>query len=285
MITIDNKDKLRKVIKDWKQQGKTIALVPTMGNLHEGHLSLIRKANEVADKTISSIFVNPTQFDREKDLSNYPRTLDSDTNLLQKTDCDLLFTPQSQDMYSDTKQFTQVHVPGIGDILEGASRPGHFQGVATIVTKLFNLVTPDSAIFGEKDYQQLMIIKQMVRELDFNIEIIGHPIVRESDGLAMSSRNGYLTPKERSLAPYLQQTLQKIKQQIINKKDNFKTISSNANKSIAAHGFTPDYIKILRQRDLLEPAKNDNKLVILASAWLGSARLIDNLPINLNKPS
>ena len=285
MIKVDSKNKLRKIIKDWKQQGKTIAFVPTMGNLHEGHLSLIKKANEVADKTVSSIFVNPTQFDRKKDLSNYPRTLEADTELLQKTGCDLLFTPQSQDMYSNTDKFTRVQVPGIGDMLEGESRPGHFQGVATIVTKLFNLVTPDSAIFGEKDYQQLMVIKQMVRELDFNIEIIGYPIVRENDGLAMSSRNGYLTEEERNQAPYLHQTLQAIKKQLIDKEKDIKNIIVSANKTITTHGFIPDYIKILRQKDLLAPKAHDQELIILASAWLGSARLIDNLPINLNKPS
>ncbi|MEE9302355.1 MAG: pantoate--beta-alanine ligase [Thiotrichaceae bacterium] len=277
MIQTSDIAPLRKHIKAWKQQDKTIAVVPTMGNLHAGHLALINKARQLADITIATLFVNPIQFDKQADLDNYPKTYEQDIKLLEQQNCDLVFSPTTETMYGKTKSTTRVEVAEHNHILEGASREGHFSGVATVVAKLFNITTPDFAIFGEKDFQQLIVIRQMVADLNFDIEIIGHPIVREKDNLAMSSRNGYLTEQERKIAPFLNKALQRIKEQIVDGEKDYQTLCSTANETIAKQGFRPDYIEVRRQQDLLEPNRNDKELVIVASAWLGKARLLDNI--------
>lgn len=277
MIQTNNIQELRSQITSWRQQGKKIAFVPTMGNLHEGHLSLVDEACKRADVVVASIFVNPIQFDKQADLDAYPRTLKDDAESLRSRRCDLLFSPTTEIMYPPNGTSTRVDVTGVGDVLEGASRPGHFSGVATVVSKLFNLTTPDVAVFGEKDFQQLMVIRQMVEDLNFDIEIVGHPTVRDDDGLAMSSRNGYLTSEERNTAPALYKTLLVLKSQLMAGKMNYQALIDEANEQLSQHGFKPDYIEIRRQRDLQPPEKDDKKIVILASAWLGKARLIDNV--------
>lgn len=282
MIITSQKDTLREQIKEWRIEGLKIAFVPTMGNLHAGHLALVEQGKNLADKIVVSIFVNPTQFDNEDDLAAYPHTLQDDCLALQKQQCDLVFTPDIETMYSDTQHTTRVSVPGVSTLLEGASRDGHFDGVSTIVTKLFNLVSPDMAIFGEKDFQQLMVVRQMTRELDFDIEIIGHPTQRADNGLALSSRNGYLSEEERKIAPTLYTTLKDIEGQLHDGSKAFKELSSNAVQHLNKSGFKTDYITIRRQFDLLPATENDTEIVILAAAWLGKARLIDNIPVNLN---
>ncbi len=277
MIETSDIQQLRQQIKSWKQQGKTIALVATMGNLHQGHLSLVKEAKRIADIAIVTLFVNPIQFDKNKDLDDYPRTYEADIAALESHHCDLVFSPSVETMYGKTETATRVEVTHLSDILEGASRSGHFSGVTTVVAKLFNLTTPDFAIFGQKDYQQLIIIQQMVQELNYDIEIISHPIVREKDGLAMSSRNGYLTKDERKVAPYLNKAIKHIKLQILEGASNYQVLCEQANALIAEQGFRPDYIEVRRQGSLLEPSAEDCDLVIVASAWLGKARLLDNI--------
>lgn len=284
MIITSQKSTLREQIKEWRQQNQRIAFVPTMGNLHAGHLALIEKGNALADKVVASIFINPTQFDNPADLEAYPQTLQDDCQALQQHACDMVFTPSVEAMYTNTSQTTRVSVPGISSLLEGASRKGHFDGVSTIVSKLFNIVTPDVAIFGEKDFQQLMIVQQMVRELDFDIEIIGHPTQRDADGLALSSRNGYLSTAERKIAPTLYATLTDILEKLHNGSKDFKYLAEAASETLNNAGFKTDYIEIRRQHDLLPATEHDTELVILAASWLGKARLIDNIPVNLNIP-
>ena len=286
MIETEHIHVLRQHVNTWKQQGKSLALVPTMGNLHQGHIALLNEAHRHADRVIVSLFVNPIQFDKKTDLNNYPRTYEKDKEALKLAGCDLVFSPTAETMYGATQASTQkmptrVQVNHLGDILEGASRAGHFSGVATVVTKLFNLATPDFAIFGEKDFQQLMVIRQMVEDLNFNIKIISHPIVREKDNLAMSSRNGYLTPEERRVAPYLNKAINEIKKRILEGEKDYQSLCRDASSYIAEQGFKPDYIEVRRQQDLEVPEQNTRNLVIVASAWLGKARLLDNVAFSL----
>lgn len=261
-------------------QGESLALVPTMGNLHAGHMSLIREARKLADRVIVSIFVNPTQFDRDEDLAAYPRTLDEDIEKLEKGRVDLLFAPHSEEIYGEDST-TRIHVPGLADCLEGASRPGHFDGVATIVAKLFNLIQPDVALFGEKDFQQLQLIQRMVEDLNFPVSVLGFPTVREADGLAMSSRNRYLNEEERQKAPQLYAALQKMEQTLRQGKKDYLVMEEQATKDLENAGFGVDYVSIVGASDLKEPKEAESQLVILASAWLGQARLIDNIPVDL----
>lgn len=281
MIQTDDIQALQQQVQCWKSEGKTIAIVPTMGNLHQGHLLLVGEAKKRADITIVSIFVNPIQFDKKADLDAYPKTLDEDLSQLKARQCDLVFTPSIESMYDGKSTSTHVEVLGVSERLEGASRPGHFIGVATIVAKLFNLTCADIAIFGEKDFQQLMLIKQMVKDLNFKTEIIGYPTVRDDDGLAMSSRNGYLTAEERKIAPWLYKILKQIQQQLEKGSTDYKTIKKVAKEQLLEKGFKPDYIEICRQIDLQTPDKDDKEIVILVTAWLGKARLIDNIPFEL----
>jgi len=281
MIQAHDKDALRVVMRGYRSNSETTAFVPTLGNLHEGHLSLVRKAKEVADRVVVSIFINPTQFDKAEDLAAYPRTLDNDLALLKKENIDLVFLPQTDEMYP-LGSATRVEVDGISDILEGDSRPGHFSGVATIVAKLFNLVQPDISIFGEKDYQQLMLIRRMEQDLDFGIEIIAAPTAREESGLAMSSRNNYLNEKQRNeIAPNLYVEMQTAKQKILDAQNDYLGIQKKAIENLAQKGFKPDYFEIRNADDLSVAQADDKELVILVSAWLGKARLIDNIRISL----
>lgn len=280
MIHISDIALLRKQIKQWKLQGKTIALVPTMGNLHLGHITLVKGAKERADKVVTSIFINPLQFDKKKDLLAYPHTLSDDKKKLGLASCDLVFTPSVSDIYPDGEATTRVEVPVLGVILEGKSRIGHFSGVSTIVNKLFNMVMPDISIFGQKDFQQLMLVQRMVADLNMPIEVIGLPTIRESDGLAMSSRNGYLTEEERSIAPLFNQQLQSIVASIQNGNKNFKALQLSAAKKLNDSGFKADYIEVRRVKDFQTASTEDINLVLLGSVWLGKARLLDNIVFN-----
>ncbi|MBP7177889.1 MAG: pantoate--beta-alanine ligase [Moraxellaceae bacterium] len=272
---------LRSALRAARKAGKSIAFVPTMGNLHDGHITLIKAAKRHADIVVASIFVNPTQFGANEDFDTYPRTLAADSALLADAQCDVLFAPDAREMYPDGRtQLTTVCVSGITDILCGASRPGHFTGVATVVSKLFNIVQPDIALFGEKDFQQLAVIRCLARELCFSTEVIGVPTVRADDGLALSSRNGFLTASERQRAPILHQTLSNLHQAIINGQRNYDMLAQAAMGHLSKCGFVPDYLDIRRQ-DLAVAGPDDKALVILVAAKLGSTRLIDNLAFEL----
>jgi len=277
MLVASSQSQLRQQINAWKRAGETIAFVPTMGNLHSGHISLVTEAKKHASKVVVSIFINPMQFTNPDDLTNYPRTLEQDSEQLIANGVDLLFTPTPDIMYPkglDVQTF--VEVPGISDVFCGASRPGHFRGVATIVNKLFNLVTPDIACFGTKDYQQLQVIKLMVEDLSIDIKIIGVDTVRTAQGLAKSSRNGYLTQDELALAPLLYKVMQQIAHDIRGKiaiDVAIKTATLTLDNTL----FATDYIHVQRADNLTDPCVDDKDLVILAAAQLGAARLIDNL--------
>ncbi|RJX74491.1 pantoate--beta-alanine ligase [Vibrio sinensis] len=273
---------LREHLKQFKREGRKIAFVPTMGNLHDGHLTLVRKAREHADVVVVSIFVNPMQFERTDDLNNYPRTLEEDLAKLGSEGVELVFTPTPEIIYPDglDKQ-TSVDVPVLSTMLEGASRPGHFRGVSTIVTKLFNIVQPDVACFGEKDFQQLAIIRKMTDDLAMDIEIIGVPTVREMDGLAMSSRNGLLTIDERQRAPVLARTMRWISSAIRGGRDDYASVIEDASDQLRAAGLQPDEIFIRDARTLQDISIETTQAVILMSAFLGKARLIDNQTVDL----
>ncbi|MCG6231074.1 pantoate--beta-alanine ligase [Vibrio furnissii] len=277
---------LREQLKQVKRDGRRVAFVPTMGNLHEGHLTLVRKAREQADVVVVSIFVNPMQFDRADDLNNYPRTLDDDLSKLNSEGVDFVFTPTPEIMYPyGLDKQTFVEVPGLSHMLEGASRPGHFRGVSTIVSKLFNIVQPNVACFGEKDYQQLAVIRQMVDDLCLDIEVIGVPTVREMDGLAMSSRNGLLTLDERQRAPVLARTMRWINSAIRGGRDDYNSIIEDAVDQLRAADLEPDEIFIRDARTLLPISADSKQAVILMSAFLGKVRLIDNQVLDLASDS
>ncbi len=281
MFTVDRVDDLRQAIAAWRKAGQRIALVPTMGNLHAGHLELVTAAGELADRVVVSIFVNPMQFGAGEDFDAYPRTFDVDKSHLIDAGVDLLFAPAAATVYpTETGKRTRVEVPDLSEILCGASRPGHFVGVATIVCKLFNMVQPDLALFGEKDFQQLIVIRRMAADLDIPVEILGRPTVREADGLAMSSRNGYLTPEQRAAAPLLYRTLQAIAEAVHNGERDYAALEATAAKVLREGGFRPDYFSIRRAEDLERPGTASEGLVILAAAYLGNTRLIDNIQIH-----
>lgn len=277
MITSAHIDDIRTQVRAWRAKGETVAFVPTMGNLHQGHITLVKEAAKKCDHVVASIFVNPMQFGQNEDLDAYPRTLEADSQALTAAGAELLFTPTPAIIYpKGLAQQTYVEVPGISDVLCGASRPGHFRGVATIVCKLFNIVQPDVAFFGNKDYQQLLVIRTMVEDLSLPIEIIGIDTIREASGLAMSSRNGYLTVEEKAAAPALKKAIdamaQGIKQGI-----SIEQVTEEAKASLTAAGFTPDYLEVRHADTLAKAETQDRALVILAAAYLGKARLIDNL--------
>ncbi|MFT2098609.1 pantoate--beta-alanine ligase [Marinomonas sp. 2405UD66-6] len=282
MQTFHTVAELRAALKKERLQDKSIVFVPTMGNLHDGHMSLIRRATEEGDVIVSSIFVNPMQFSANEDLERYPKTLAEDQKLLEANGCHYLFAPDALEMYPDGKRSqTQIEVVGLSDILCGASRPGHFVGVSTVVTKLFNIVQPDCAIFGNKDFQQLKVIEDMVRDLSSNVRVIGVDTARNEDGLAMSSRNGYLTEEERRIAPAMYQTLLWAKDQLMTNSASHEDIREQAQQKLEAAGFRRDYFEIRAQDNLQTPSEEEKSLVILAAAYLGSARLIDNLRLEL----
>lgn len=267
-------------LRQWRtQQTRTVALVPTMGNLHQGHLSLVKKAQQHADVVVVSIFVNPMQFAANEDLDSYPRTLQQDKEALSSLGVDAVFTPQVSDIYPrGLAAQTQINVPGVSDILCGASRPGHFVGVATIVCKLFNMVQPDVAVFGEKDFQQLQIIRLMTQDLSLPVTIVGVPTARDANGLALSSRNAYLNSEQRQQAAHIYQTLQGMAQQL-NSATDFKAIESWAEQQLTEAGFKVDYVAIKNAGDLQDPAPTNQRWVALIAAKLGETRLIDNLQV------
>ncbi|EGV33035.1 Pantothenate synthetase [Thiorhodococcus drewsii AZ1] len=279
MESVELLQDLRRRVAAWRLAGQRLALVPTMGNLHRGHISLIEEARRRADRVVASIFVNPLQFGPSEDLGAYPRTLEEDRRRLDEAGCDLLFTPGVQVMYPHGQEsHTRVEVPGLSAILCGATRPGHFVGVTTVVSKLFNMVQPDVALFGEKDFQQLVVIRRMVADLNMPIEIVGVPIARESDGLAMSSRNGYLTAEERALAPGLHRALLAVESRLAAGAD-IAEVEAATTGMIREAGLGPDYVSIRSAIDLEPATEQDEDLVVLAAAYLGRARLIDNLRI------
>lgn len=284
MNTVEKIKDLRTQVNAWRKQGLTVAFVPTMGNLHQGHLSLVKAAHQQADKVIVSIFVNPMQFGANEDIDNYPRTLPQDQQKLTAANADLLFLPNAAEIYpKGTANNTYVDVPNISDLHCGASRPGHFRGVATIVCKLFNIVQPDIACFGSKDYQQLQVIKTMVEDLSMPVKIIPVATTRETSGLAMSSRNGYLTSTELAIAPTLYQTMQWLSGQL---KDNqqgldYATLVTQASEQLQQAGLQTDYIHLCHAHTLAPAVVSDKEIVILVAAYLGKARLIDNLPVSL----
>ncbi len=285
MHTVHTVAGLRRQTAAWRAAGQRIALVPTMGNLHAGHLRLVAEARERAERVVASIFVNPMQFGGGEDFGAYPRTLDDDSRQLAAAGLDLLFAPPLAEVYPrGLDAMTQVQVPDISNILCGAFRPGHFTGVATVVAKLFNMAQPDVALFGEKDWQQLLVIRRLARDLDFPVEIVGVATVREPDGLAMSSRNGYLSPEERAVAPRLHAALQDAAERLRGGGRDYRAIEDAARADLEAAGLRPDYVAIRRAVDLAAPAADDSDLRILAAAWLGRARLIDNCPVALPPP-
>ena len=278
MNTVSTLAALREQVNAARQSGQRIALVPTMGNLHAGHMSLIETAHRHAGFVVASVFVNPLQFGPGEDLDSYPRTLADDQHKLEEAGCHLLFTPSVALMYPQGMQGqTLVHVSGVSEGLCGGSRPGHFDGVATVVTKLFNMVQPDLAVFGEKDFQQLAVIRKMTGDLNTPVEIVGAPIVRGTDGLALSSRNGYLDAAQLKTAPALYQCLQQSVAGIQSGRRDYAAVLQEAAASLQAAGMRPDYLE-LREAGSMQPATADSReLVILAAAFLGNTRLIDNI--------
>ena len=273
---------VQRIVRDWKRQGRTVGFVPTMGNLHIGHLSLVEKARRHTDKVVVSIFVNPLQFGPTEDFDSYPRTLEQDGAALAEAGVDLLFAPTVNEMYPQGQtQQTRVHVPQLGDILEGVSRPGFFTGVATVVNKLFNCVPADLAVFGNKDFQQLQVIRRMVEDLNLPMEILGGDIVREANGLAMSSRNGYLSSEEKAQAAALYQTLCGVRDSILAGAHDYAALEQQASVRLLSAGFSPDYLSIRSTQDLSPAVAESRSLVILAAAVLGKTRLIDNISFEI----
>ncbi|MDO6611582.1 pantoate--beta-alanine ligase [Shewanella sp. 1_MG-2023] len=277
MITTANIAEIRAQVKQWHMQGETVAFVPTMGNLHNGHITLVTEALKRADHVVVSIFVNPMQFGQNEDLDAYPRTLAADSDALINAGAELLFTPTPSIIYpKGLAQQTFVEVPNIGDEFCGASRPGHFRGVATIVCKLFNIVQADVALFGRKDYQQLMVIKAMAEDLSLPIEIIGIDTIREASGLAMSSRNGYLTAEQKQQAAAIKQCMDKLAADVACGK-NIAESEAVAAETLVKVGFKMDYLSVRNATNLAPITSEDHNLVILVAAYLGNTRLIDNL--------
>ncbi len=280
MRTVHTIKELRAVIRSYRNQGKRIGLVPTMGNLHEGHLALVRRAREAADVVVTSIFVNPMQFGASEDLDTYPRTLSEDQRKLEEEGNTLLFAPSAEEVYpGGLARQTQVVVPEVSEGHCGANRPGHFEGVATVVTMLFNMVQPDLAVFGEKDYQQLAVIRKLTRDLFLPVDVIGAPTVREDDGLAKSSRNGYLSPEERRKAPAIHRILTETAAALTAGSNDFAALEASARETLVAEGFRPDYFNIVDSVTLKPASPGDHQLTILVAAFLGTTRLIDNLSI------
>ncbi|MBF7144549.1 MULTISPECIES: pantoate--beta-alanine ligase [Pseudomonas] len=280
MNTVNTIVELRAAVARARADGKRIGFVPTMGNLHSGHVALVTRACERADFVVASIFVNPLQFGANEDLDSYPRTLVADQEKLQQAGCALLFAPTVSEMYPGGATLqTRVTVPELSQELCGASRPGHFEGVATVVSKLFNLVQPDLAVFGQKDYQQLAVIRAMVKDLNVPVQVIGEPTVRADDGLALSSRNGYLSASERTMAPALYRSLQAIAAALQGGERNVQALLAMHRKQIADNGLRVDYLEVRHADTLRAATEADHELVILVAAYLGSTRLIDNLRV------
>jgi pantoate--beta-alanine ligase len=276
-------DELRRHTTAWRTRQSRIALVPTMGNLHAGHLQLVRHARVIADRVVVSIFVNPMQFGAGEDYESYPLTMDLDRAALMDADADLLFAPNVHAMYPNgTRHTTVVEVPGLNSVLEGEHRPSHMNGVSTVVAKLFGMVQPDVAVFGEKDYQQLLLVQRLVQDLCLPIGIDAVETVREANGLAMSSRNHYLQPQERTIAPELYRQLCRVRAQVQGGDTGFAALEAAATGALEAAGFRPDYVRIRRAADLGDPTPGDTALRVLAAARLGTTRLIDNIGISIS---
>lgn len=282
MRAVKTREELRQQLQEWRRGGEHIALVPTMGNLHDGHLSLVKLARKHAERAVVSIFVNPTQFEPGGDYNAYPRTLEMDQRRLKRARADLLFVPEIETMYPfGIDNATLVSVPMLTEELCGSFRPGHFDGVTSVVSRLFSLVMPDVAVFGQKDYQQQLVIRRMVADLSLQIEIVSAPTEREDDGLAHSSRNQYLTDDERRIAPELYRSLQKVAGELQAGKGNYEELESRAVSELSSKGFVPEYVSIRRAENLQPPDRDTDKLVVLAAARLGKARLIDNVLVDV----
>jgi pantoate--beta-alanine ligase len=274
--------KVRAAVRAWQRAGERVVFVPTMGNLHEGHMSLIDAARAHGERFVASCFVNPMQFGPNEDFAHYPRTPERDEHMLRSAGCDLMFTPEVAQMYPNGMEHaTRVEVPGLSDILCGQFRPGHFQGVTTVVAKLLHICAPDAAVFGEKDFQQLTLIRRMVSDLCMPVRIIAAPTVRAADGLAMSSRNQYLTDAERARAPALYRALRRAASRIAGGERGYENIERQGLRALELEGFRVDYFVIKRAEDLGPPTPASRHLVVLAAAHLGKARLIDNVQVTL----
>jgi len=277
MIEVRKNDELRAYLNHMRRDNRRLALVPTMGNLHSGHRRLFEEARRQADLVVASIYVNPLQFGANEDFGAYPRTPVDDREVLLASGVDLLYLPDEAAIYPrGLSAQTRVEVPGLSDVLCGAHRPGHFRGVTTVVNRLFNLIAPDVALFGKKDYQQWMLIRLMVADLGMPVEIIGIDTVRERDGLALSSRNSYLSPNEREAAPALYRTLNELRERV-RAGTPLAEAQAQATTALSEAGFRPDYVSVRRAEDLEPPRAGDRALVALAAAWLGRTRLIDNV--------
>lgn len=282
MIVVSTSESLRESLDDWRHSGDHIALVPTMGNLHGGHLSLISVAREHAERVVVSIFVNPTQFSEGEDFDQYPRTLERDKRLLKKVRADLLFVPELDTIYPfGLDNATSVTVPVLTADFCGAFRPGHFDGVTSVVSRLFSIVQPDTAIFGQKDYQQQLVIRHLVEDLRLPLQIVSGPTKRENDGLALSSRNQYLSEEQRGLAPMLYSVLQGIGKDLQAGKRNYEELEQHAMAELSDAGFEPEYIGVRRAENLESPDRDSDEIVVLGAARLGNARLIDNILVSI----
>ena len=280
MDTVTKIAAVREHVRRWRSEGRRVAFVPTMGNLHPGHVSLIEAARRHGDRFVASIFVNPMQFGPNEDFAHYPRTPTQDERMLAEAGCNLMFMPDVAEVYPNgSERATRVDVPGLSRILDGEFRPGHFEGVSTIVATLFHIVEPDVAVFGEKDFQQLTVIRRMVADLHLPVEIVGAPTVRDADGLAMSSRNQYLTGTERPVAPRIYETLQAVAKRLSTGDVEFASIERFGVEALTKVGMKPDYFAVRRAEDLGPPANDTKHLVVLTAARLGKARLIDNIQV------
>ncbi len=280
METVTTIGAVRERVYAWRRAGARVVFVPTMGNLHPGHVSLIETARRHGERFVASIFVNPMQFGPNEDFAHYPRTPRADEHMLASAGCDLMFMPDVTEIYPHgSERVTRVEVPGLSRILEGEFRPGHLEGVSTVVAKLFHIVEPDVAVFGEKDFQQLTVIRRMVAELCMRVEIVGAPTRRDADGLALSSRNQYLTPAERQLAPVIYATLEAAAARLRGGDAQFASIERSGVQALEEAGLRPDYFSVRRADDLSAPRPETRALVVLAAARLGRARLIDNVQV------
>jgi len=278
--TIRDIKALRDVVGGWQQDGEDVALVPTMGSLHQGHMSLVKLARDCADRVVVSVYVNPTQFGEGEDYDEYPRALENDRRRLSRGNVDIMFAPSSDEIYPfGQEQMTRVSVPGLSRILCGDDRPDHFDGVTSVVGRLFNIVQPQVAVFGQKDFQQLVIIRRMVADLHMPLRIVAAPTHRDKDGLALSSRNRYLTAAERATAPELYRIIGECRDQLLDGDRDFQRLESDGRSALAAVGLRPQYFEIRDSRDLSPPSPDGDDFVVLAAAWLGGARLIDNAVI------
>jgi pantoate--beta-alanine ligase len=281
METVTTIAAVRERVRGWHREGRRVAFVPTMGNLHPGHVSLIEAARRHGERFVASIFVNPMQFGPNEDFAHYPRTPQQDARMLAAAGCNLMFMPEVNEIYPHgAERATRVEVPALSRILDGEFRPGHFEGVSTVVAKLFHIVEPDVAVFGEKDFQQLTVIRRMVAELCMPVEIIAAPTARDADGLAMSSRNQYLTAEERARAPKIYAALQEAANRVRSGDADFASIERSGLQALERAGFRPDYFAVRQAADLGAPAPGARELVVLTAARLGKARLIDNVQVS-----